>query len=91
MSGFSRTLFKPVDAGDVRVVEGGEHFSFALESRQAISVARDRGGQHLDRHRALQVRVGGAIHLAHAPFADLGGDFIGAEPGAGGERHARAV
>ena len=34
---------------------------------------------------AIQLRVARAIHLAHAAGADLRGDFVGAEAGAGGE------
>jgi hypothetical protein len=33
----------------------------------------------------FQVRVGDAIHLAHAAFADLRGDVVDAEASAGGE------
>ncbi len=32
-----------------------------------------------------EVLVGGPIHLAHSAHADLGGDFVGTESGAGGE------
>ena len=32
----------------------------------------------------VQVRVACAIHLAHSAFADLGGDFVGAEARARG-------
>ena len=32
-------------------------------------------------HIAVELRVACPIHLTHAAFADLGGDFIDAEPG----------
>ncbi len=67
------------------MVEGREHFGFALKARQAIRIAGHRGGQHLDRHRPLQIAVGRAIDLAHAAGADLRGDFVDAEAGAGSE------
>ena len=35
----------------------------------------------------VQAGVGGLVDLAHAAFADLGGDGIGAEAGAWFERH----
>ena len=44
-------LLESVDRGDVGMVEGREDFRFALKARQAIGIAGDRGGQHLDRHR----------------------------------------
>ena len=76
-------LLEAVDRPDVRMVEGREHFGFALKARQAIRIAGHRGGQHLDRHRPLQIAVGRAIDLAHAAGADLRGDFVDAEAGAG--------
>ena len=60
-------LLEPVDRGDVRVVEGGEKVRLALEAAQALGVLRHLRRQHLDRHVAVEVRVGGPVHLAHAP------------------------
>jgi hypothetical protein len=65
------------------MVERGEDFRLALKASQAIRIAGHRGGQHLDRHRPLQIAVGRAIDLAHSAFADLGRDFVDAEPRAG--------
>ena len=73
------------------MVQRGEDFRFALEARQPVGVSRQRRGQHLDGDLTLQLRVRRPIHLAHAAFADLGGDFIDAEAGAGGEGHGFAV
>ena len=80
-------LLEAVDRCDVRMIEGGKQFCFALEPREPLAVARDRHGQHLDRHRALQVGIDGAIDLTHAADADLRGDFVEAEARAGGEGH----
>ena len=71
-----------VDLGDIGVIELGEELRFALESRQALLVFRERRGQHFDRHLALQARVGGAVDLPHAALAELGGDLVGAEAAA---------
>ena len=76
-------LLETVDRRDVRVVEGREHFGFALKAREAIRIAGHRGGQHLDRDRPLQIAVGRAIDLAHSAGADGGEDFIGTETRAG--------
>ena len=78
--------FEAVNRGDVRMVQRGEHF-LALEPREAIGVTRHRGRQDLDGDRALQVRVGGAIHLSHSAGTNLGGDLIGTDAGAWGQRH----
>jgi hypothetical protein len=37
-------LLEAVDRPDVRMVEGREHFRFALKARKAIRVAGQRGG-----------------------------------------------
>ena len=76
-------LLETVDRRDVRMVEGREHFGFALKAREAIRIAGDRRGQHFDRHRPLQIAVGRAIDLAHAAGADGGDDLIGTEARAG--------
>ena len=67
------------------MVQRREHFGFALKPSQPIVIRRDRGRQDLDGDLALQLRVGGPIYLAHPPFANLRGDFIDAETGAGRE------
>ena len=78
-------FFEPVDGGDVRMIQRGEDFRFALKARQPVRISRQRRRQDLDRDLALQLRVRRPIHLAHAAFADLGGDFVDAEAGAGSE------
>ena len=45
-------------------------------------------GRILMRDVAIELGVARAIDLAHAAFADLGGDFVDAEAGAGGEGQA---
>ena len=78
-------FFEAVDRGDVRMVERREDFGFALEAREPVGVGRERRRQDLDRDLALQLRVGRAIDLAHAAFADLRGDLVDAEARAGSE------
>ena len=80
-------FFEAVDRGDVRMIQGGEHFRFALEARQPIGVGGERGRQDLDRDLALELRVGRPIHLAHAAFADRRGDVVDAEARAGSQGH----
>jgi hypothetical protein len=60
-------LFEPVDGGDVAVVEGGEQLRLPPEAREALGIAGHLRGQHLDGHVAPELRVRGAVHLAHPP------------------------
>ena len=53
----------------------------ALEAGQAIRLGRHLGGQHLERHVATELGVGGAVDLAHAAGADRGGDPVVCEVG----------
>ncbi len=80
-------LFEAVDVRDVRMIQRGEGLRFALEAREPVGVARERLGQDLDRDVAIELRVARPIDLAHAAFADLRGDFVDAETGAGSEGH----
>ena len=53
-------------------------------------MSRDHPEPTCTRKRARDhetLRSSRSIHLAHAAFADLGGDGVGAEGGAGGEGH----
>ena len=50
-------FLEAVDRGDVRMIQGREHFRFALKTREPIGIDRERGGQDLDRDLALEFRV----------------------------------
>ena len=67
------------------MVQGREHFRFALKPCKPIVVSGERGRQDLDGDLAFQLGVGRAKHLAHAAFAECRDHFIGPETGAGGE------
>ncbi len=64
-----------VDAGDVGMVQGGEHLGLALEAGEPLGVLGEGGRQHLDRHLATELGVLGAVDLSHAAFTELGGDL----------------
>src|SRR5207244_664239 len=70
---------------DVLMVERGQGLRLALEARGAAGIVAQRVGQCLDRDVAVQARIAGAIHLAHAARADLGDDLVDAEPSASRE------
>jgi hypothetical protein len=76
-----------VNAGDVRVLECAERLRLALEAGHALGVGRELWRQGLDRHVPPELRVARPIHLAHAPGAEVGEDFVRSEACAGGERH----
>ena len=83
-----RAILDAVDLRDVGVVQRGEHLGLAREAGEPVRVLRQGLRQHLDRDRALQRRVGGAIHFAHPAGAERRDDFVGPEPGTGGQGHA---
>ena len=64
-----------MDAGDVRVVERGEHLRLALEPAEPIGVVGDGLRQQLDRDAPAQLAVLGEVDLAHATLAELGRDL----------------
>ncbi len=83
--GDAPALFQAVYGGNVRVVQRGEDFGFALKTREPIVVSGQRGRQDLEGDLTLQLRIGGPIHLPHPAFADLRNDFVDAEASVGGK------
>ena len=81
--GDAPALFDAVDRGDVWMVQGGEHFRFALKTREPIDLGREGRWQDLDRDLALESRVGRPIHLPHPAFPDRRRNFVDAEARAG--------
>ena len=66
---------------DVGVIQGRDCARFAGEALRELDV-RD-----FDRGVAIEARVVGAIHLAHATFTDQRLDFVRTECVAWGESH----
>ena len=87
VSALSRTLFEPVDGGDVRMIQRGKRLRFTRESRQAVRIVRKRLRQDLDRHVAIQPGIARPVDLPHPPFADRRGDFVDTKPGIGVKGH----
>src|SRR3974390_2896019 len=61
------------------MIERGQGAGFALKSREGLVVLRHGLGQHLQSYVASQLRVAGAVHLAHTALPDLGEDLIRAD------------
>ena len=57
-------------------------------SEPQLLIAGERLRQDLDRDITIELRIPRAVHLSHAAHADLGGDLIRAEVGAGDQGHA---
>ena len=59
----------------------------AFKPRKAIKILREPLRQDFECHVPVELGIPRPIHLPHAAFADLGGDLIGAEGGAGLKGH----
>ena len=68
-----------VNRGNMRVVQPGQRFRFLPKPSPCCLVAKGAGRQHLEGDVAVEVRVAGAVDLAHAARAKLGGDLIVAQ------------
>ena len=80
-------FFKPVDRGDVGMIQRRECPSLALEPRHALEISRERIGKDFDGDLAAERRVGRSVDLSHPPFADRHSHFVDAETGAGSKCH----
>ena len=82
-------FLEAVDGGDVGVVERGEDLRLALETSEPLGIARHIGGQHLDRHLAVELGVGRPVDLAHSARAEGRDDLVRAEPHATRQAHGQ--
>ncbi len=62
------------DPHHVRALELTDQLGLALEAGPHVGVGGELGAQQLERDRALQVNVVGAVHLAHAAGGQVGLD-----------------
>src|SRR5262245_7006436 len=70
------------------MIQGGECFCFALETRATVRIRDEQLGQHLDRDVAIELCIPGAIDLAHPARAESRENLVGAKVSAGCQRHA---
>jgi len=71
----------------VWMVERRYRARLALKPLAEEGITRNLRQQDLDRNSAIQTRVAGAIHFAHAARTNSGNNLVGAEAGAGNEGH----
>ena len=75
----------------MRMIQRREYFRLALKARDPIVVSREGRRQDLDGDLALQLGIGGPIHLSHSAFADLRSDLEDAETGPWGQSQASGL
>jgi hypothetical protein len=83
----ARVLLDREQRDDVGMAESRHRARLALEARQALPVARECLGEHLERHLPPEPGVERPVHLPHAARAERGDDLVGPEAGAGSEGH----
>jgi hypothetical protein len=71
------------------MIQRRQHPGFALEASQAVRVCGKRCRDHLDGDVAIELRIPGAIHLAHATGTDERLDTKRADARAWSEFHRR--
>ena len=76
-----------VQRADVRMVQAGDGLRFALEALLHFGVVGEMRREDLDRHGAVQPRVGRLVDFAHPARADQREDLVGTESDACGQSH----
>jgi hypothetical protein len=82
-------LVETVNRTDVSVVQRGEELGFALEACEPIGVLRERARQRLDRNLTAELRISGAVNLAHPAGTERADDEVRAELSPRGQCHGR--
>ena len=80
-------FLEPVDGCNVGMIECRENLRFSSEPRQALGIERDGVGQHLQRDVAAEIRIAGAVDLAHAACTEQGQHLVRAKPEPWPQRH----
>ena len=74
-----------VQRADVRMGELRDRAGLTIEAFAELRIGRERLRKDFDRDRAIEPRVAGFVHLAHAAGPKGGHNLVRAEAGAGGE------
>ena len=69
------------------MIQRRQHLRFTPESGQPVGIARERIRQHLERDVAIELRVAGAVDLAHAAGANGSDDLVRPKTRAWTQRH----
>ncbi len=65
----------------IRVLQSSRGLGLAPKEAESFGVVSQRSREHFDGHLALQLGVGGEIHLAHAALTEGANDAVGPERG----------
>ena len=65
-----------VDGADVRMVQGGRSFRFALEAGEGLRVFCNVVGQEFERNEAAELHIFGFVDNTHAATAQLLDDAV---------------
>jgi hypothetical protein len=76
-----------VDGDDIGMVERGGGPGLAFKAAQALAIFGESSWKNLDGNISAQAGVARPIYLAHAAGAEEFDNLVGAEVGAGSERH----
>ena len=76
-----------VEGADVRMVQAGDGFCFAVEALAQFGAVGEMSGKNLDGDDAIEARIAGLVHFAHSARADRGDNFVRAEFCASGEHY----
>jgi hypothetical protein len=71
------------------MVQRREDLCFTPEPGEAFGIVREQVGQDLEGHVSPELRIAGAIHLAHASGAQRRVNLVGAQARTGGQGHAQ--
>ena len=82
-------LLDSVNRTDVGMVERGEDLCFSFEAREALGIAREHLGKHLQRDVADKLRIASAIDLAHSARPEQRKNLVLAEPISRAQRHRK--
>ena len=69
-------FFHAEERSDVRMIQRGEDFGFALEARDAVGVGEEGFGQNFNGDAAPELHVARAVHLAHAARAEQAENLV---------------
>jgi hypothetical protein len=74
---------------NVRMIQRCHDLRFTFEPRQPLGISGEQLRQDFDGDIAIELRVAGAVDLAHAAGPDGSEDLVRAESSAGQEGHSR--
>jgi hypothetical protein len=80
-----------VKGADVRVIQGRNSASLAVEALAHFGTRRDLRRKYLDGDDAVESRVSGFVNLAHAAGPDEGDELVWPKAGLRGETHVAII